>query len=58
MGVVATHPVPADDATPAPVEGVTVPSRPIARLDEGRCSVRALARGDSAVATASPAPLP
>jgi hypothetical protein len=55
MGIVATHPEPADDATPAPVEGVTVPSRPIARLDEGRCSVRALARGDSPVATASPA---
>ena len=55
MGAVAAHPEPADDATPAPVEGVTVPSRPIARLDEGRCSVRALARGDSAVATASPA---
>ena len=45
---------PADE--PAPVEGVTaVPSRPAGRLDDSRCSVRALARGDSPVATASPA---
>ncbi|MCW2740935.1 MAG: putative sucraseferredoxin [Blastococcus sp.] len=32
-----------------------VPARPLARLDPGRCSVRALARADSPVATASPA---
>lgn len=45
---------PADE--PAPVEGVSpVPSRPAGRLDDSRCSVRALARGDSPVATASPA---
>jgi hypothetical protein len=31
------------------------PVRPLGRLDENRCSVRALARGDSAVATAAPA---
>jgi hypothetical protein len=34
---------------------VTRSARPTARLDESRCSVRALARGDSPVATASPA---
>ncbi|TFV61869.1 UNVERIFIED_ORG: sucrase ferredoxin [Bacillus sp. AZ43] len=32
-----------------------VPTRPAGRLDPGRCSVQALARGDSPVATASPA---
>jgi hypothetical protein len=32
-----------------------VAARPAGRLDEARCSVRALGRGDSAVATASPA---
>ena len=31
-----------------------IPTAPLGRLDEGRCSVRALARGDSPVATASP----
>jgi hypothetical protein len=31
-----------------------VPARPAGRLDDSRCSVRALARGDSVVATASP----
>lgn len=41
---------------PAPVEGVTADrSRPAGRLEDSRCSVRALARGDSPVATASPA---
>ena len=45
---------PADE--PAPVDGVTpVPARPAGRLDDSRCSVRALARGYSPVATASPA---
>ena len=34
---------------------MTAPSRPAGRLDDTRCSVRALARGDSPVATASPA---
>ncbi|TFV81278.1 sucrase ferredoxin [Blastococcus sp. CT_GayMR16] len=55
MGHVATRSGPVDEPTPDPVEGVTAPSRPTARLDESRCSVRALARGDSPVATASPA---
>ncbi len=32
-----------------------VPARPVGRLDATRCSVQALARGDSPVATASPA---
>ncbi len=31
------------------------PARPVGRLDASRCSVQALARGDSPVATASPA---
>ena len=46
MGAVETHRGPAD-------EGVT--ARPLGRLDPTRCSVRALDRGDSAVATAAPA---
>jgi hypothetical protein len=32
-----------------------VPVRPLGRLDDSRCSVQALKRGDSAVATAAPA---
>lgn len=32
-----------------------VPARPVGRLDESRCSVQALVRGDSPVATAPPA---
>ncbi|MGY1822281.1 sucrase ferredoxin [Geodermatophilus sp. SYSU D00079] len=32
-----------------------VPGRPVGRIDDDRCSVRALVRGDSGVATASPA---
>jgi hypothetical protein len=43
---VRTHAEPAD-------EGVT--ARPLGRLDDTRCSVRALQRGDSPVATAAPA---
>jgi hypothetical protein len=34
---------------------VTGTSRPVGRLDDSRCSARALTRGDSPVATASPA---
>ncbi|MFW3170695.1 sucrase ferredoxin [Geodermatophilus sp. CPCC 206100] len=41
---------PADFCRPA-----EAPGRPVGRIDEDRCSVRALRRGDSAVATASPA---
>jgi hypothetical protein len=60
MEDVGTHAGPADEPPADPVEGVTrrptdAPSRPLGRLDESRCSVRALARGDSPVATASPA---
>jgi hypothetical protein len=71
MDPVATHPGPADEAPADPVGGVTaaastspvsddahptdVPARPLGRLDANRCSVRALTRGDSPVATASPA---
>jgi hypothetical protein len=41
--------------TPAPLPARTGShARPVGRLDENRCSVRALARGDSVVATASP----
>jgi Sucrase/ferredoxin-like len=63
MGSVTTHRAAADE--PAASPGVTAsatddfcrtptPARPLGRLDENRCSVRALARGDSVVATASP----
>jgi hypothetical protein len=66
MGHVGAHSGPADEPPPDPVGGVTasrtdasdradVPPRPAGRLDDSRCSVRALARGDSPVATASPA---
>ena len=44
-----------DERAPDPVEGVSVPSRPLGRLGPDRCSVRALERGDSPVATAPPA---
>jgi hypothetical protein len=43
-----------DEPVPLPVEGVTAPPRPAGRLDDTRCSVRALTRGDSPIATASP----
>jgi hypothetical protein len=59
MGYVGAQSGAADEPTPSPVEGVTAgidgPSRPAGRLDGSRCSVRARARGDSPVATASPA---
>jgi hypothetical protein len=41
---------PSDDFSPT-----ETPARPVGRLDAGRCSVQALVRGDSPVATASPA---
>ena len=44
-----------DEPALDPVEGVSVPSRPLGRLGPDRCSVRALERGDSPVATAPPA---
>jgi hypothetical protein len=44
-----------DEPAPDPVEGVNAPSRPLGRLGPDRCSVRALERGDSPVATAPPA---
>jgi hypothetical protein len=46
MGSVGTRQGPAD-------EGVT--ARPLGRLDDTRCSVRALLRGDVGIATAAPA---
>jgi hypothetical protein len=55
MGRVGTDSGRTDDPAPDPVDGLTVPSHPAGRLDPGRCSVRALARGDSPVATAAPA---
>jgi hypothetical protein len=55
MGRVGTDSGRTDDPAPDPVDGLTVPSHPAGRLDPGRCSVRALARGDSLVATAAPA---
>mgnify|MGYP000017528116 FL=1 len=60
MGAVGTR----TGATDEPVGGVTggspadgpaVPVRPLGRLDDSRCSVQALSRGDSPVATAAPA---
>ncbi|WP_116452763.1 sucrase ferredoxin [Blastococcus litoris] len=45
-----SHPAASDDFC-----RTEVPARPIGRLDDTRCSVQALARGDSPVATASPA---
>jgi hypothetical protein len=55
MGRVGTDSGRTDDPASDPVDGLTVPSHPAGRLDPGRCSVRALARGDSLVATAAPA---
>jgi hypothetical protein len=69
MGTVGTQAGPGDEPTPDPVGGVTAgsaipqdapsrtvaPARPLGRLDASRCSVQALARGDSLVATAPPA---
>jgi hypothetical protein len=52
---------PADEVSPADPDPDATPflddlrARPAGRLDESRCSVRALARGDSPVATAPPA---
>jgi hypothetical protein len=47
--VTPAPPFPSDDSV-----GTASPARPVGRLDDRRCSVRALTRGDSAVATASP----
>ncbi|MCW2634173.1 MAG: putative sucraseferredoxin [Blastococcus sp.] len=41
--------------TPDPASRPEGSARPLGRLDDSRCSVRALTRGDSVVATASPA---
>ena len=62
MGPVGTRPAPADEPgvtwPPASLPSDSSPGRvavrPPGRLDESRCSVRALSRGDSPVATASP----
>ncbi|TFV52189.1 sucrase ferredoxin [Blastococcus sp. TF02A_35] len=45
------------DPLPSPADDfcrTDLPAGPLGRLDEGRCSVQALARADSGVATASP----
>src|SRR5829696_5330630 len=63
MGTVGTQAGPADDpalATRSVTPGPLPPppheaARPLGRLDAARCSVQALARGDSVVATAAPA---
>jgi hypothetical protein len=57
MEPVPMHPGTTDEPFADPVGGVSadVPARPLGRLDDSRCSVRALARGDSPMATASPA---
>jgi hypothetical protein len=56
MEPVAMHPGAVDEPFADPVGGVSAvpPARPLGRLDDSRCSVRALARRDSPVATASP----
>ncbi len=53
MEGVGTAPEAADEPTADRAQGVR--QRPTARLDEVRCSVQALARGDSPIATAPPA---
>src|SRR3954467_8766728 len=55
MGAVGTSSGRTDEAAPGPTEPLTAPFRPVGRIDPGRCSARALVRGDSPVATASPA---
>src|SRR5687767_7415424 len=57
MEPVPMYPGTTDEPFADPVGGVSadVPARPLGRLDDSRCSVRALARGDSPVATAPPA---
>jgi hypothetical protein len=64
MGIVGTRSGPADEPVTDPRVTLDSPpgtdaaprtARQLGRLDERRCSVRALARGDSVVATASPA---
>src|SRR4051794_14418757 len=55
MGVVGTSSGRTDEPAPGPTEALTAPFRPAGRIDPGRCSARALVRGDSPVATASPA---
>jgi Sucrase/ferredoxin-like len=53
---VTANSAPPEGAQPADGFSRTdVPARPLGRLGSDRCSVQALARGDSAVATASPA---
>ena len=62
MGTVGTHADPAGDRASGPAGDVSEddvryaeePARPLGRLDGSRCSVQALARGDSGVGTASP----
>src|SRR3954452_361760 len=55
MGVVGTSSGRTDEPAPGPTEALTAPFRPAGRIDPDRCSVRAVVRGDSPVATASPA---
>jgi hypothetical protein len=55
MGGVTTHSERADEPAPDPGAGTRGPSHPLGRLDAGLCSVRALERGDSPIATAPPA---
>jgi hypothetical protein len=54
-GVTAAGSLPPGATVPDDVHATEVPARPLGRLDPSRCSVRALTRGDSPVATASPA---
>src|SRR3954467_9090922 len=54
MGAVGTSSGRTDEPVSGAVEELTVPFRPAGRIDPGRCSVRALARGGHTVATATP----
>jgi hypothetical protein len=53
-GVTAALNAPQEDDPSQDRHRTEVPARPLGRLDGSRCSVRALTRGDSPVATASP----
>jgi hypothetical protein len=54
VGMTATRIAPQEDSSATGVHRADVPVRPLGRLDGSRCSVQALTRGDSPVATASP----
>jgi hypothetical protein len=52
---VTARSTPPDESASAAFSRTDVPARPVGRIDDSRCSVQARIRGDSPVATASPA---